>query len=132
MSKQILVVAAHPDDEVLGCSGTIARHVSDGVKVYMVFMSDGVTSRTCVESNEVEVRKQAAKDASNILGIVQSPRFLGFPDNRMDTIALLEVVQALELVINKIKPKSMPPKCAKCATLSAGLLLNPAYNSSNP
>jgi LmbE family N-acetylglucosaminyl deacetylase len=105
MSKQILVVAAHPDDEVLGCAGTIARHVSDGDKVYVVFMSDGVTSRTGVESNEVEVRKQAAKDASNILGIVQPPRFLGFPDNRMDTIALLDIVQTLEQVINEIEPE---------------------------
>jgi LmbE family N-acetylglucosaminyl deacetylase len=105
MSKQILVVAAHPDDEVLGCSGTIACHVSDGDKVYVVFMSDGVTSRTGVESNEVEVRKQAAKDAGNILGIVQSPRFLGFPDNRMDTVALLDIVQTLEQVINEIEPE---------------------------
>ncbi|MBT6052731.1 MAG: PIG-L family deacetylase [Candidatus Scalindua sp.] len=105
MSKQILVVAAHPDDEVLGCAGTIARHVSDGDKVYVVFMSDGVTSRTGVESNEVEVRKQAAKDASNILGMVQSPRFLGFPDNRMDTVALLDIVQTLEQVINEIEPE---------------------------
>jgi|LWDU01.1.fsa_nt_gi N-acetylglucosamine malate deacetylase 1 len=105
MSKQILVVAAHPDDEVLGCAGTIARHVSDGDKVYVVFMSDGVTSRTGVESNEVEVRKQAAKDASNILGIVQPPRFLGFPDNRMDTVALLDIVQTLEQVINEIEPE---------------------------
>jgi len=105
MSKQILVVAAHPDDEVLGCSGTMARHVSDGDKVYVVFMSDGVTSRTCVESNEVEVRKQAAKDASNILGIVQSPRFLGFPDNRMDAVALLDIVQTLEQVIDEIEPE---------------------------
>jgi len=105
MSKKILVVAAHPDDEVLGCSGTIARHVSDGDKVYMVFMSDGVTSRTGQESKEIELRKQAAKDAGNILGIVDSPRFLGFPDNRMDTLALLDIVQTLEQVMNEIDPE---------------------------
>jgi len=103
--RTILIVAAHPDDEVLGCGGTMARHASEGDEVYVVFMSDGVTSRTGVESNEVEVRKQAAKDASNILGIVQSPRFLGFPDNRMDTVALLDIVQTLEQVINEIEPE---------------------------
>ncbi len=105
MNKTILVVAAHPDDEVLGCSGTMARHASEGDEVYVVFMSDGVSSRTSIESNEVEARKQAAKDASNILGVVQSPRFLGFPDNRMDTVALLDIVQTLEQVINEIEPK---------------------------
>ena len=103
--RTILIVAAHPDDEVLGCGGTMARHASEGDEVYVVFMSDGVTSRTGVESNEVEVRKQAAKDASNILGIVQSLRFLGFPDNRMDTVALLDIVQTLEQVINEIEPE---------------------------
>ena len=105
MSKQILVVAAHPDDEVLGCAGTVARHANDGDKVHMVFMSDGVTSRSDVDSNEVEARKQAAKNASNILGISESPRFLGFPDNRMDTLALLDIVQTLEQVINEIDPE---------------------------
>ena len=103
--KVILVVAAHPDDEVLGCSGTVARHVSDGDNVHTVFMSDGVTSRSGVDSNEVEARKQSAKNASNILGISESPRFLGFPDNRMDTIALLDIVQTLEQVINEIEPE---------------------------
>ena len=78
MRKKILIVAAHPDDEILGCAGTIARHVNNGDKVYVVFMSDGVTSRSVADSNEVEARKQAAKNASNILGISESPRFLGF------------------------------------------------------
>ena len=105
ITKVILVVAAHPDDEVLGCSGTVARHVSDGDNVHTVFMSDGVTSRSGVDSNEVEARKQSAKNASNILGISESPRFLGFPDNRMDTIALLDIVQTLEQVINEIDPE---------------------------
>ncbi len=105
MSKQILVVAAHPDDEVLGCAGTVARHVNDGDKVHIVFMSDGVTSRSVADSNEVEARKQAAKNASNILGISESPRFFGFPDNRMDTLALLDIVQTLEQVINEIDPE---------------------------
>jgi len=105
MSKVILVVAAHPDDEVLGCGGTVARHVDDGDEVHVIFMSDGVTSRTDIGSNEIEIRKQAKKYACNILSIVQPTRFLGFPDNRMDTVALLDIVQILEKVINEIEPE---------------------------
>ena len=105
MNKTILVVAAHPDDEVLGCGGVMARHVNNGDKVHVVFMSDGVTSRTGADSKEVDVRKQAAKEAGNLLGIEQPPRFLGFPDNRMDSIVLLEIVQALEQVIDEIEPE---------------------------
>ena len=103
--KVILVVAAHPDDEVLGCAGIVARHVNDGDKVHMVFMSDGVTSRISVNHEEVKERKQAAINASNILGIKRKPIFLGFPDNRMDTVALLDIVQILEKVINEIEPE---------------------------
>jgi LmbE family N-acetylglucosaminyl deacetylase len=102
--RRILVVAAHPDDEVLGCGGTIARHVAQGDEVKVVFMSDGVTSRGDAVSNEdLERRKKAALEASRILG-VNEPGFLRFPDNCMDTVPLLTVVQALEEIVSTIKP----------------------------
>ena len=43
--NNILVVAAHPDDEVLGCGGTLAKHISLGDYVKIVFLSDGETQR---------------------------------------------------------------------------------------
>ena len=103
--KKVLIVAAHPDDEILGCGGVIARHVNNGDSVHIVFMSDGLTSRTSIDLNEVKARKQSAKDASNILGVKNKPVFLGFSDNRMDTVALLDIVQPLEQVINEVEPK---------------------------
>jgi N-acetylglucosamine malate deacetylase 1 len=105
MHKKILVVVAHPDDEVLGCGGTMARHVNNRDKVHVVFMSNGVTSRMHVNDKEIENRKRAAINASNVLGVVNSSIFLDFPDNRMDTVALLDIVQTLEQVIHKIGPE---------------------------
>ena len=105
MNKTILVIAAHPDDEVLGCGGTMASHVDDGDKVHVVFMSDGVTSRINVNDEEVKERKQAAINASNTLGVKNKPIFLGFSDNRMDAVVLLDIVQSLEEIIYEIKPE---------------------------
>ena len=54
--RSVLVIAAHPDDEVLGCGGTIARHISRGDKVHSVFMSDGVNAR--LHSSEINLQKE--------------------------------------------------------------------------
>ena len=80
MNKTILVVAAHADDEVLGCGGTIARHVSEGDRVYVAFMADGVGARVTNVSNELRCRNQARDKALRILGVMQH-QALDFPDN---------------------------------------------------
>lgn len=105
MNETVLVVAAHSDDEALGCGGTIARHVAEGCSVHLVIMTDGVSSRNLTGRNHRagEQREKAAEEARNILG-VSSISYLGFPDNRMDSIALLDVVQALEKEINRLSP----------------------------
>lgn len=103
MPKKILVVAAHPDDEVLGCGGTMARYVAEGDEVHVVFMADGVSARNSVEHASISKRNVAAEKACNILGVT-STSYLNLPDNKMDSLPLLEVVQKLEEVINKIRP----------------------------
>ena len=100
--RKILVVAAHPDDEVLGCGGAIAKHTSSGDKVDILFMTDGVSSRGDSDS-DVRERKESARQAADILG-VSSVSFLDFPDNEMDSVPLLETVKAIEDVIFDIKP----------------------------
>ncbi|WP_206021894.1 PIG-L deacetylase family protein [Rhodoferax bucti] len=99
----MLVVAAHTDDEALGCGGTIARHVGEGDTVYAVFMADGVTSRVGADQEDLLGRNAAAENARAILGIEEN-FYLGLPDNRMDSIPLIDVVQKLEPIIDRIKP----------------------------
>ena len=105
MHRKILIIVAHPDDEVLGCGGTIARHIISGDSVHLVFLSDGETSRNNANSLDIELRKKSAINAGIILGVTEPPIFLQFPDNRMDSIELLDIIQKLETIIYDINPE---------------------------
>lgn len=59
MNKKILVVAAHPDDEMLGMGGTILKHVKNKDAVSILFLGDGITSRDI--NADIEPRKKAGK-----------------------------------------------------------------------
>jgi len=103
MTKTILVIAAHSDDEALGCAGTMAKHTAAGDQVHVLFMTDGVGSRLVAE-DEVSVRQSTAQKAMDVLGVV-SMENLNFPDNKMDSVPLLDVTQSVEKVISKLKPE---------------------------
>jgi LmbE family N-acetylglucosaminyl deacetylase len=104
MSKTVLVVAAHADDEALGCGGTMARHAAAGDRVHVVFVADGVTSRVDAGDGELALRQQASARACTILGVTSST-FLGLPDNQLDSIPLLDIVQPLEGICAKLAPE---------------------------
>jgi LmbE family N-acetylglucosaminyl deacetylase len=105
--KTVLVVAAHPDDEVLGCGGAIARHVSLGDHVYVRIVAEGITSRAqegAALSLELGQLQDAARRAHQILG-TKSIDFFSYPDNKLDSINLLDIVQRLEKEIEEISPQ---------------------------
>ncbi|HUF11442.1 MAG TPA: PIG-L deacetylase family protein [Rhodothermales bacterium] len=105
-----LVIAAHPDDEVLGCGGTIARLARDGTAVKVIILSDGESSRWQspgdVPGEVVESRRAAARKAAAILG-VEAPMMFDYPDNRFDTVPLLEITKTVESVIREFEPDTV-------------------------
>jgi LmbE family N-acetylglucosaminyl deacetylase len=101
---KVLVVAAHPDDEVLGCGGTLARHAAAGDEVQVIFMTDGVAARGGVDPAAVQRREAAKQHALGLLGVHASSS-LGFADNQMDSVPLLTIIQALEAHIQALQPQ---------------------------
>lgn len=105
---KVLVVAAHSDDEVLGCGGTIAK-LAQGNDVYTLLLSEGVTSRDIPEEQKKQATNQLkteAEDANKRLN-VKKVFFENFPDNRFDTVPLLDIVKVIERYIQKIGPEAV-------------------------
>lgn len=103
MSNKVLVVAAHPDDEVLGCGGTISRHVGFGDQVHVITMTDGVSSRLGATDEQIQKRKNSMENSLKILGCSSSQN-LGFDDNQLDSTLLLRIVRKIERVFSELKP----------------------------
>lgn len=98
----IVVFAAHPDDEVLGMGATIKK-LSKKNNVHLCVVTEGATAQYS-NKKMIEVRRTSCKKSSKILGI-SSIDFLDFPDMSLDTIPHLTLNKALEKIINKFKPE---------------------------
>lgn len=120
---KVLVIVAHPDDEVLGMGGTIKKLTKNGDDVKIVILATGIASRRSVdyqnstryEMNKkltMEIEKQIkklqndARSAGKILG-VNNIELLDFPDNEMDTVSQLKIIKKIEGVIQDFKPKKV-------------------------
>ncbi len=103
MNESVLVVAAHPDDEVLGCGGTIARLTAQGRPVHVLILADGEGSRANSLPGALASRQSAARQANAILGST-SLELLGLPDNRLDSLDLLDLVKLVEIRIERYRP----------------------------
>ena len=109
MKQTVLVIAAHPDDEVLGCGGTMARHSAEGDEVHVLILAEGATSRDKTRNRDAKEQElselaQAAQKAGDVLGI-SSLRLHHFPDNRMDGVELLDVIKVVEEHLQRVRPE---------------------------
>ncbi len=113
--SNVLVISAHPDDEILGCGGTLIKHSANGDKVYQLFVSDGESSRDIKKSQVkklINKRKQCAKKSGAIIGAIET-YFLDYPDNKLDEVPLLLIIKSIEKIIKKVSPEIIYTHCAQ-------------------
>src|SRR6056297_1873309 len=108
--KKIMVVVAHPDDELLGLGGAMNRLIIEqNARVHVVILGEGLTSRSDkrdVEQwkEELEVHRSNIRDAQKRIGY-ESVSMYDFPDNRFDTVALLDIIKTVEKEKNDWHPE---------------------------
>jgi LmbE family N-acetylglucosaminyl deacetylase len=99
----ILIIAAHPDDEVLGMGATIRKLVKKKKKIHLCVVTEGATAQY-KDDKMIKIRKESCIKAGKILGI-STFNFLGFPDMKLDSIPQLEINIELEKMIKKFNPE---------------------------
>jgi len=111
MNKKILIVCAHPDDEVLGCGATSAKLSKEGYEIFTLILGEGKTSRDnqrdiSKHQNDIDRLNSEIENANNILNI-KKVFTTDFADNRFDSIDLLDIVKKIEQVIQEVQPSTI-------------------------
>ena len=106
----LLVVAAHPDDEILGCGGTMARLAREGHAIHIAILAEGITSRygqrERADQSLVEALHEQGLRAAKLIG-ARAMVIKDLPDNRLDTVPLLNVVKLVEELIRDFSPEAI-------------------------
>lgn len=108
--KKVLVIAAHPDDELLGVGGTIRKLADQGIICRAVIIGEGITSRSNARSEadaqDLVNLKEDARKAANIVGY-ETIDFCELPDNRLDGMDLLDVIKIIGKYVDQYKPDTI-------------------------
>ncbi len=127
--NRILIIAAHPDDEILGCGGTIIKLKKDHL-INVAFMTNGVSARS-KNKKEVTRRRNFCLKLFRKLEL-EKPVFFNFPDNQMDKVPLLRIVKKIENLIKKYKPETLITHYSECLNIDHRLTYQAAITACRP
>lgn len=106
MNKKILFIAVHPDDETLGCGGTILKHKTEGDQIYWLIITSMVKGISNYTQSMVDERREVIQKVSQKYKFDQVYQ-LGVPTQLVHRIDFRELVLSIEKVINEVKPDTL-------------------------
>jgi len=128
-NKKILIVAAHPDDEILGCGGAISKFKDENY-VEALFMTNGVSSRGN-DKEQILRRRKACLNLFKHLSL-PTPTIYNFPDNQMDRIPLLRVIKKIEQKIKDYKPDTIITHYSHCLNIDHRITFDAVTTACRP
>lgn len=109
-NKKVMIVVAHPDDELLGLGATLHKLIKDyNVKTHVVILGEGITSRSNKRDldlweEQLATHRENIQNAQKAIGF-HSTSIFDFPDNRFDSVALLDIIKVVEEEKTKFLPE---------------------------
>lgn len=129
--NKFLVVAAHPDDELIGCGGSLIKLKKKNI-INTIFLSDGESSRkTNKVQNKIIKRRNDCLKAFKYLKL-NEPEFYNFPDNKMDTVPFLDIVKIIESKIMKFKPDTIITHFENCLNIDHRITFKAVVTACRP
>jgi LmbE family N-acetylglucosaminyl deacetylase len=129
MGSRVVVIGAHPDDELLGAGGTFARHVRSEDEVHAIVVADGASSRY---PDELMAKlEKDSRRAAEVIGFA-SLKLLALPDQRLDTVPLIELTQLLERELDHIDPRVVYTHFPGDVNVDHGLVARAAWTACRP
>ena len=113
-NKKILIIAAHPDDEILGCGGCIAKFKNSN-EFNVIFLTNGVSARS---KDKKKIKKRNSETISLYKYLkIKKPTFFNYKDNELDKVPLLKIIKKIENYINVFKPNIIFTHTPNCLNI---------------
>lgn len=106
--NKILVVAAHPDDELLGVGGTLLKHIDQGDEVSVLILGDGESSKDY--GADIDKRSVMARNVADFIG-AKNLILKKLPDQQFDSIPILDIIKQIETVVTQVQPNIIYTHC---------------------
>ncbi len=129
----ILIVASHPDDEILGCGGTICKLIRQGHKGHLLILGEGVTSRNDWKQSELSELKDSIFKANKCIGINEKDIMItSYPDNAFDSVPLLNIVKTVLEAKERFQPNMIFTHHEKCLNIDHQIAYQAVMTATRP